>query len=65
MIEDFFWNRPTTGDSPSNMEGLWNPPEGSKRVHFAGITGLQSRECQHVSALQVLDCSKEGKFYAG
>ena len=28
------------------MEGPWNPIEGSRRVHFAGITGLQSRECQ-------------------
>lgn len=37
------------------MEGLWNPPEGSKRVHFTGITGLQSRECQGRIRLLTVD----------
>ena len=45
MIEDFS----RTGRQPGIARPTWKASEtlrGSKRVHFAGITGFQSRECQ-------------------
>ena len=45
MIEDFFG----TGRQPGIARLTWKASgtlRGSKRVHFAGITGFQSRECQ-------------------
>ena len=45
MIEDFSG----TGRQPGIARPTWKASEtlrGSKRVHFTGITGFQSRECQ-------------------
>ena len=47
MIEDFSG----TGRQPGIARLTWKASEtlrGSKRVHFTGITGFQSRECQAV-----------------
>ena len=46
IIEDFSG----TGRQPGIARPTWKASEtlrGSKRVHFTGITGLQSRECQN------------------